>query len=50
MDRFFNLLRKSLVATMVVMLTFVVSYVPHEHNKVPEAEALFGVGDIVYDP
>ncbi|MCA9363307.1 hypothetical protein KC851_03225 [Candidatus Kaiserbacteria bacterium] len=48
MDRFFNLLRKSLVATMVVMLTFVVSYVPHEHNKVPEAEAQWAVIDAAH--
>lgn len=53
MDTFFNILRKSLVATIVLMFAFVVIYVPQHYGEryetVPKAEALLG-GGIVFDP
>jgi hypothetical protein len=39
MERFFNILRKTLVGTTVLIFTFVVIYTPQQHNSVPKAEA-----------
>ena len=39
MERFFVYLRKTLVATMVLVFTFVVTYTPQPYTEIPEAQA-----------
>ena len=43
MDYFFNILRKSLVLTLMLVFGFVFTYVPQYFNRVPAAEAQWAV-------
>lgn len=47
MDKFFNILKKSLVLSTVLMFAFVFTYVPQHFNQVPEAQALDFDTDII---
>jgi hypothetical protein len=47
MDKFFNILKRSLVLSTVLVFAFVFTYVPQHFNQVPEAHALDFDTDIV---
>ena len=46
MDTFFNILRKSLVVTVLSVFTFVIVYVPQSFNQINEAEAFLPVAEV----
>ncbi len=46
MDYFFNILRKSLVLTLMLVFGFVFTYVPQYFNRVPVVEAQWAVSDV----
>ena len=46
MDTFFNILKKSLVMTVVTVFTFVILYVPQQFNQINIAEAVVPVTDV----
>ncbi|MEK7462056.1 MAG: hypothetical protein AAB618_00570 [Patescibacteria group bacterium] len=39
MDRFFNVLRKTLVGTIALVFAFAVTYTPQQYNQIPKVEA-----------
>lgn len=39
MERFFNILRKTLVGTIALIFAFVVTYTPQPYNNIPESQA-----------
>ena len=46
MDYFFNILRRSLVLTLMLVFGFVFTYVPQYFNRVPVVEAQWAVSDV----
>jgi len=44
MDTFFNILRKGLVGTLLLIFAFVITYVPQPYNHIERAEAIVSIG------
>jgi hypothetical protein len=42
MDKFFEILRKTLVATTALVFAFAVTYIPQHYNQIQKADAQFG--------